>query len=226
MTRQVEALIASAYLAGTNTRRVKRALAALFKGAIGKDVVSRVWRKVKTDWEAWMRRDLAGEDIVRLILDGSVVRVRLDRKATNISLLVVLGIRRDGQKVLLAVRNMGGESEAAWRGVLDDLVARGLRTPEFLDHRRRRRAGEGACRAVARSAHSALHRALCRAPDYADQSGQGGLGGGDRCEGSGIIRAPPERREVCRRGGIGRTEFSAGVVLAKARSLIARSACK
>ena len=132
MTRQVEALIASAYLAGTNTRRVKRALAALFKGAIGKDVVSRVWRKVKTDWEAWMRRDLVDEDIVRLILDGSVVRVRLDRKATNISLLVVLGVRRDGQKVLLAVRNMGGESEAAWRGVLDDLVARGLRTPEFL----------------------------------------------------------------------------------------------
>jgi putative transposase len=51
MTRQVEALIASTYLAGTNTRRVKRALAALFKGAVGKDVVSRVWRKVKTDWE-------------------------------------------------------------------------------------------------------------------------------------------------------------------------------
>jgi putative transposase len=132
MTRQAEALIAGAYLAGTNTRRVGRALGALFRGAAGKDVVSRTWRKVKTDWEAWCRRDLAGEDIVRLILDGTVVRVRLDRKATSISLLVVLGIRRDGQKVLLAVRNMGGESEAAWRAVLDDLVARGLRTPEFL----------------------------------------------------------------------------------------------
>ena len=132
MTRQVEALVASAYLSGTNTRRVRRALGALFKGAIGKDVVSRVWRKLKADWEAWARRDLAGEDIVRLVLDGSVVRVRLDRKATNVSLLVVLGVRRDGQKVLLAVRNMGGESEAAWRGVLDDLIARGLRTPEFL----------------------------------------------------------------------------------------------
>ena len=132
MTRQVEALIASAYLSGTNTRRVKRALGALFKGTVGKDVVSRVWRKLKTDWEAWMRRDLAGEDIVRLILDGTVVRARLDRKAANISLLVVLGVRGDGQKVLLAARNMGGESEAAWRGVLDDLIARGLRTPDFL----------------------------------------------------------------------------------------------
>lgn len=132
MTRAVEALIAGAYLSGTNTRRVKRALAALFGGAVGKDVVSRTWRKVKVDWDAWTRRDLAEEDIVRLILDGTVVRVRLDRKATSISLLVVLGVRRDGQKVLLAVKNMGGESEAAWRSILDDLVARGLRTPEFL----------------------------------------------------------------------------------------------
>ena len=132
MTRQAEALIAGTYLAGTNTRRVRRALAALFKGAIGKDTVSRVWRRVKTDWEAWSKRPLDNDDIVRVILDGTVVRVRLDRKATSISLLVVLGVRRDGQKVRLAVKNMGGESEAAWRTLLDDLVARGLKTPEFL----------------------------------------------------------------------------------------------
>ena len=131
-TRQVEALIAGAYLAGTNTRRVRRALAALFAGAVSKDIVSRTWRKVKTDWDAWCQRSLAEEDIVRLILDGTVVRVRLDRKATSISLLVVLGVRRDGQKVLLSIRSLGGESEAVWRSVLDDLVARGLRAPEFL----------------------------------------------------------------------------------------------
>src|SRR6516165_8835490 len=132
MTKQVEALIAGAYLSGTNTRRVRRALGALFRGAVSKDTVSRTWRKVRTDWEAWCQRSLAEEDVVRLILDGTVVRARLDRKATSISLLVVLGIRRDGQKVLLAVRNMGGESEASWRSLLDELVSRGLRRPEFL----------------------------------------------------------------------------------------------
>jgi putative transposase len=131
MTQQVEALIAGAYLSGTNTRRVRRALGALFKGAVSKDTVSRTWRKVQTDWEAWSRRSLAEEDVVRLILDGTVVRVRLDRKATSISLLVVLGIRRDGQKVLLTVRNMGGESEAAWRSLLDDLISRGLPAPDL-----------------------------------------------------------------------------------------------
>ncbi len=131
-TRAVDVVIANAYLAGTNTRRVERALKAMFRGAVGKDVVSRTWRKLKSDWEAWNARSLVHEPIVRLILDGTVVRVRLDHKATAISLLVVVGIRADGQKLLLAVKSMGGESAEAWRVVLDDLVQRGLRRPEFL----------------------------------------------------------------------------------------------
>jgi transposase-like protein len=130
-TKEIDAVIAGSYLAGTNTRRVGRALAALFRGSVSKDTVSRVWRKIKGDWEAWNARDLSSEDMVRLILDGTVVRVRIDRKATAISLLVVLGVRADGQKVLLSVRNMGSESEAAWRAVLDDLVKRGLKQPEL-----------------------------------------------------------------------------------------------
>jgi putative transposase len=131
-TLAADALIASTYLAGTNTRRVRRALGALFGGAVGKDTVSRVWRKVKSDWDAWNARSLAEEPIVRLILDGTVVRVRLDGKATAISLLVVIGVRADGQKVLLAIKSMGGESTEAWRAVLDELIKRGLRRPEFL----------------------------------------------------------------------------------------------
>ncbi|MGB6502807.1 MAG: IS256 family transposase, partial [Xanthobacteraceae bacterium] len=131
-TLAADALIASTYLAGTNTRRVRRALGALFGGAVGKDTVSRTWRKVKSDWDAWNTRSLAEEPIVRLILDGTVVRVRLDRKATSISLLVVIGVRGDGQKVVLAIKSMGGESTEAWRTVLDDLIKRGLRHPEFL----------------------------------------------------------------------------------------------
>ena len=131
-TKRADSLIAGAYLAGTNTRRVRRALSAVFGGAVSKDTVSRVWRKGKSDWDAWNARSLAEEPIIRVILDGTVVRVRLDRKATSIVLLVVLGVREDGQKVLLAVKNMGGETSEAWRAVLDDLVKRGLRQPEFL----------------------------------------------------------------------------------------------
>src|SRR5260221_9492083 len=131
-TKRADSLIAGAYLSGTNTRRVRRALSAVFKGAVSKDVVSRTWRKVKGDWDAWNVRSLKDEPIVRLILDGTVVRARLDKKATSISLLVAMGVRRDGQKVVLAVKNMGGESQAAWRLLLDDLVRRGLATPDLV----------------------------------------------------------------------------------------------
>jgi putative transposase len=77
-------------------------------------------------------RSLAEEPIVRLILDGTAVKVRLDRKATMVSLLVVIGVRADGQKLLLTVKAMGSESAEAWRSVLDDLIKRGLRRPELL----------------------------------------------------------------------------------------------
>jgi hypothetical protein len=56
----------------------------VFGGAVSKDTVSRVWRKVKGDWDAWNARSFAEEPIIRLILDGTV-RVR---KATAIVLLV------------------------------------------------------------------------------------------------------------------------------------------
>src|ERR671911_378675 len=139
LSHRAEALIAEAYLAGMNTRRGRRALAELFEGHVGKDVVSRFagsqdgrggrpereGQRTRSAWQAWQGRDLAGDDIVRLILDGTVVKVRLDRKATAISLLIALGVRRDGQKACrsapttevgagsqarLAIKNMGGES--------------------------------------------------------------------------------------------------------------------
>ena len=45
---------------------------------------------MQTDWTAWCRHSLAEEDVVRLILDGTVVWAELDRKATSISLLPLL----------------------------------------------------------------------------------------------------------------------------------------
>ena len=154
-----DALIAGAYLAGTNTRRVRRALNAVFAGPVGKDVVSRVWRKTKATGTPGMARSLAEEPIVRLILDGTVARVRLDRRATSISLLVALGVRADGQKMLLAIKSMGGEGEAAWRALLDDLVRRGLQNAGAGRHRRRAGPRKGGGGAVARHGCPTLHRA-------------------------------------------------------------------
>ena len=107
LTKAAEALITGVYLSGTNTRRVKRALFVLFKGAVSKDVVSRAWRKVKTDWGAWCARSLAEEDIVRVILDGTVIKTRIDKKATTISVLAAIGVRVDGQKGIAFYQEYG-----------------------------------------------------------------------------------------------------------------------
>ncbi len=114
LTGSASALIAGAYLAGVNTRRVRLALGKLF------------------DFESWNHRRLEGEPIVRLILDGTVVHVRLDGQSTALSILVALGVRADGQKVLLGLRALAGESEAAWRDLLQDLESRGLNRPELV----------------------------------------------------------------------------------------------
>ena len=128
------------------------ALAALFGGTVGKDTVSRVWRKVKRLGRL-EHLPLAEEPIVRLILDGTVVRVRLDRKATSISLLVALGAR-GRQKVLLAIKSMGGESAEAWAHCPRRPHRCGLRRPG-VPHRRRRRGSVGDCRRLGRRAGSA-----------------------------------------------------------------------
>ena len=104
----------------------------LFQGSVGKNAVSRAWRKVKVDWDTCSSRSLADQEIVRLILDGTVIRTRLDKKATNISVLAAIGVRRDGQKILLSIKHRGSESTAVWRQFLDDLDARGLRRPDFV----------------------------------------------------------------------------------------------
>jgi len=50
-------------------------------------------------------------------------------EAVSVPVLGVVGVRFEGSKHLLALELCGGESAAAWKGCLDDLVARGLRAP-------------------------------------------------------------------------------------------------
>ena len=47
-----------------------------------------------------------------------MVKARIDRKATAIPILVAIGVRRDGRKLLIGLKNMGGETAAAWRASL------------------------------------------------------------------------------------------------------------
>jgi len=121
-----EAIVA----AGGNTRRIRGALQPLLKaGPLSKSAVSRVIATLKDELTAWQTRSLVDLGVVYAYLDGFVLRIRSVGKVVGVPVLGVVGVLADGRKQLLALELCAGESFAAWKGCLDDLVARGLRAP-------------------------------------------------------------------------------------------------
>src|SRR3989454_1564504 len=109
---------------------LRGALQPLLKAApLSKSAVSRVVATLKGGLEAWRTRSLADLDVIYVYLDGFALRVRRAGRVVSVPVLGIVGVLSDGHKHLLALELCGGESFSAWKGCLDDLVARGLRAP-------------------------------------------------------------------------------------------------
>jgi transposase-like protein len=129
-TGRVDEALLGVYLSGTNGRRIRSALAPLLKGApLSKDAVSRLTGRLAGDFAAWRSRDLADEQIRYLFLDGWYPKVRLGKQRVRVPVLVTLGVCADGRRLLLDLRMAGEESAAAWREVVESLVARHVGVP-------------------------------------------------------------------------------------------------
>src|SRR5262249_45578558 len=127
---EVNEAIVGTYLAGANTRRIRGALQPLLTAApLSKSAVSRVVAALKAALETWRTRSLADLDVIYVYLDAFALRVRTAGKVVSAPVLGAIAVLSDGRKHLLALELCGGESFAAWKGCLDDLVARGLRAP-------------------------------------------------------------------------------------------------
>jgi transposase-like protein len=130
--RRLDDTILGVYLSGTNQRKIAAALRPLLTGvALSKSAVSRLAGQLQLAREEWMQRRLDEERCVYLYLDGFVVPVRRDGRVTNAPLLIVVGVRATGERILLAMRIATSESAAGWRSVLEDLGQRGLPAPEL-----------------------------------------------------------------------------------------------
>jgi putative transposase len=131
-TERVDEALLGVYLSGTNTRRVRGALAPLLRGApLSKDAISRLVGRLRGDFETWSRRDLSQEKIVYLFLDGWYPRVRIGKKRVRVPVLVTLGTCADGRRVILDLRIAGEESEASWTEVVHSLIERGVGRPRI-----------------------------------------------------------------------------------------------
>jgi putative transposase len=117
------------YLHGLSTGDFVPALEAFFGSAAGLSAaaVGRLLTGWQADHEAFSRRDLTDRDYVYVWADGLHFKVRLEQ--ARLCCLVIVGVRADGTKELVAVADGERESTNSWAEVLRGLRRRGMQAP-------------------------------------------------------------------------------------------------
>jgi putative transposase len=123
---EVAQLIRQAFLRGISTRQVGRVVAVLTGEEVSAQTVSRLTRVLDQAVAEFHERPL-GDDWAYLVLDGVWLKVRRAFGPQRVLLLVAYGVRRNGQRELLAFTRAKSEGQAGWEGLLNDLFQRGLR---------------------------------------------------------------------------------------------------
>jgi putative transposase len=120
------------YLHGLSTGDFVPALEAFFGSAAGLSAaaVGRLLAAWQDDYLAFCRRDLSDRDYVYCWADGVHFRVRLEQ--AHLCCLVIVGVRADGTKELVAVCDGERESTQSWAELLRDLRRRGMRAPVVM----------------------------------------------------------------------------------------------
>ena len=90
-------------------------------------VITKLTQTWKAEAEAFMTRDLSHLDYVYLWVDGIHVGIRLEQD--KLCLLVMIGVRADGRKELVALADGYRESAESWADLLRDCARRGMRSP-------------------------------------------------------------------------------------------------
>lgn len=119
------------YLRGLSTGDFAPALKVLLgENAAGLSAanITRLIGVWEAEYEAFRTRDLSEVDYVYVWVDGIHVNVRLGEQ-DRLCLLVMMGVRPDGRKELVAVEAGYRESTESWAEVLRDLNRRGMRAP-------------------------------------------------------------------------------------------------
>ncbi len=119
------------YLRGLSTGDFREALPVLLgeesAAGLSPTNIARMTNQWQEEHQAFKKRSLADRDYVYIWVDGIHVNVRLEED--RLCLLVVIGVRPDGTKELIAIEDGYRESTESWLFVLRDLKARGMQAP-------------------------------------------------------------------------------------------------
>ena len=117
------------YLHGLSTSDFGPALEQFLGSGAGLSAttITRLTSQWQDEAKAFGARDLSGTDYVYLWVDGIHLQVRLDQE--KLCLLVMIGVRSDGRKELVALADGYRESAGSWADLLRSCRRRGMTTP-------------------------------------------------------------------------------------------------
>jgi transposase-like protein len=117
------------YLHGLSSKDFVPALEEFFgaKAGLSASVMTRLATTFHQDLEAFMTRDLSGVDYVYVWVDGIHFNIRLEE--ARLCALVIIGVRADGQKELVAIADGYRESADSWSALLHDCHRRHMKAP-------------------------------------------------------------------------------------------------
>lgn len=122
------------YLHGLSTGDFAPALRDLLgedAAGLSSSSIQRLTEQWQAEHAAFCARELRFHRYAYLFLDGVNVSVRLGED-DRLCLLVVIGVREDGCKELLAIEDGYRESGDSWAAVLRDLRERGMNEPKLV----------------------------------------------------------------------------------------------
>ena len=128
-TPQVSEVLPLLYLHGLSSQDFVPALGQFLGSSSGLSgpVITRLTSQWTDEAKAFAARDLSAIDYVYVWADGIHVNIRLGEE--KLCLLVMIGVRADGRKELIALADGYRESSESWADLLRDCARRGMRAP-------------------------------------------------------------------------------------------------
>jgi transposase-like protein len=128
-TPQIEQVLPLLYLHGLSSGDFVPALGQFLGSAQGLSAatITKLTQTWKAEARAFAERDLSTVDYIYLWADGIHVNVRLEE--AKLCLLVMIGVRGDGRKELIALTDGYREATESWADLLRDCARRGMRAP-------------------------------------------------------------------------------------------------
>jgi len=114
------------FLAGVSTRSLSAMSQRLIGRKISPTEVSNASKELTKAVEQWRGRNLSGDPIKYLFVDGVTFPMRVDGSIERVPVLVVIGVTEKGQRLVLALQSGDKESAPTWRELFKDLKRRGL----------------------------------------------------------------------------------------------------